>query len=107
MNAIMSILQNSEAVWKSGLKAIIVAVILLLLKGIFRQLKSLNNSLKSISGNMQAYFDVILTEEEEPEKELPKENESMNGNPAIEAEAIKKREEEEKLFNAVLQEYFS
>ena len=53
---------------------------------------------------MQAYFDVILTEEEESESEQHMEKEEEI---RAKIEALKKQEEDEQIFNAVLQEYFS
>ena len=107
MNAIIGIIQDYGEALKLGMIGATAVIILFLLAGILRQLKRLNESLKSITGNMQAYFDVILTEDAESEKEAVEETKESSVNRQAEIEALKKREEEEKLFNAVLQEYFS
>lgn len=104
MSKIIHILQTYEDIWKAGLAMIFAVIVLLLLAAILRQIKGLNKSLKSITTNMQAYFDVIMAEE--PQTEEVKEGEVQEDN-SKKAEALREREEQEKLFNAVLQEYFS
>lgn len=104
MTTIMHILQNYGEVWKIGIITFMSILILLVLAGIFRQIKRLNQSLKSITDNMQAYFNVILTDEPETEKQEEAESEE---DIRAQVEAMKKKEEEETLFNAVLREYFS
>lgn len=111
MDSIMNFFQTYEEIWKIGLAVVSAVVIFVLLAGILRQIKKLNANLKSITTNMQAYFDVILTEEEEQDSEknpevFAKEDEKQEELQA-DIETLKKQEEEEKLFNAVLQEYFS
>lgn len=104
MYTIIEILQNYGEIAHLGLGAVFGIAILCLLAGMLKQIKKLNASLKSITGNMQAYFDVILTEEEESDsgQHIEKEEEIRE-----KIEALKKKEEDEQIFNAVLQEYFS
>lgn len=104
MNTVTEILQNYGEIANIGLEAVIGIAMLCLLTGILKQIKRLNASLKSITSNMQAYFDVILTEEGEPdgEQQIEKEEEIR-----AKIEELKKQEENEQIFNAVLQEYFS
>lgn len=104
MNTVTEILQNYGEIAIIGLEAVLGIAMLCLLIGILKQIKKLNASLKSITANMQAYFDVILTEEEESDngQHMEKEEEIR-----AKIEALKKQEEDEQIFNAVLQEYFS
>lgn len=104
MNSVTEILQNYGEIANIGLEAVIGIAMLCLLTGVLKQIKRLNESLKSITANMQAYFDVILTEEEESdgEQQMEKEEEIR-----AKIEELKKQEENEQIFNAVLQEYFS
>lgn len=103
MYTVIDILQNYGEIAHLGLEAVVGIVILCLLAGMLKQIKRLNASLKSITGNMQAYFDVILTEEEsDSEQHIEKEEEIR-----AKIEELKKKEEDEQIFNAVLQEYFS
>ena len=65
---------NSEILTKAAIVALSL-LILFYLARILRQIKRLNRSLGSITENIQAYFDVILQEEEpkmqkEPEEEV-------------------------------------
>lgn len=87
------------------------------LSRILRQIKKLNRSLTSITNNIQAYFDVIMQEEPQAQEE-PQEQNQQYGNvqknmhdERTEEEQNQiidsKRQEEEEVFNAVLQEYFS
>lgn len=103
MYTVIDILQNYGEIAHLGLEAVVGIAILCLLAGMLKQIKRLNTSLKSITGNMQAYFDVILTEEEsDSEQHIEKEEEIR-----AKIEELKKKEEDEQIFNAVLQEYFS
>lgn len=87
-----------------------------LLARVLRQIKRLNKSLGNITENIQAYFDVILMEEEE-EKGQEKEQEpeplqapvhtAQEGGQQADAKQDFDKEEKEEIFNAVLQEYFS
>lgn len=112
MDSIINIFQTYQEIWKISLTAVIAVIVFALLAGILRQIKRLNTSLKSITTNMQTYFDVILTEEPEADGEKnPEQTEEQNGEQGkelqVNLENLKKKEEEEKLFNAILQEYFS
>lgn len=104
MSTVTEVLQNYGEIANIGLKTVIGIAMLCLLTGILKQIKRLNTSLKSITANMQAYFDVILTEEGEPNgaQHMEKEEEIR-----AKIEQLKKQEEDEQIFNAVLQEYFS
>lgn len=87
-----------------------------LLARVLRQIKRLNKSLGNITENIQAYFDVILREEEE-DKGLEKNQEpeplpvpvhtTQEGGQEVSAKQDFDKEEKEEIFNAVLQEYFS
>ncbi len=87
------------------------------LSRILRQMKKLNRSLASITNNIQAYFDVIMQEEAQEQGELPPqesphgyEQKNMYDEHTKEEQDLiedSKRKEEEEVFNAVLQEYFS
>ncbi len=104
MMTIIHILQDYQEIWKTGLAALVLILVLTLLSRILKQMRKLNESLKSITTNMQAYFDVILTEDKELEESIQEDTEESIRAKVAE---LKKKEEEEKLFNAVLQEYFS
>lgn len=83
--------------------------LLIALSRILKQIKRLNQSLGRITGSMQEYFEVILKEETEQEEEAEMEAVRMERE-EYEQKALKeeqKKIEDEKLFNAVLQEYFS
>lgn len=111
MDTIINLLQNNWEMWRDGLVLLFALTGLFLLGGTFRQMKKLNKSLNSITANMQEYFNVILNEEEEPEEKQLEDRmqEEADEEKEIQAkiENLKKQEEQEKLFNAVLQEYFS
>lgn len=100
--------------------AAIVAMGLILaisLSRILRQIKKLNRSLASITNNIQAYFDVIMQEESSVQEEQTAQEEQhgykqknmYDEHTEEERNLIEdsKRKEEEEVFNAVLQEYFS
>lgn len=87
-----------------------------LLARVLRQIKRLNKSLGNITENIQAYFDVILREEEEEKgQEQEQEQEPLptpvhsvqEGGQETGAKQDFDKEEKEEIFNAVLQEYFS
>jgi hypothetical protein len=88
---------------------LLALIALMLLIGILRQIKRLNKGLGNIIGNIQAYFDVILREEEEEEQSVQVQAQVQDAQEekgqALEKE--QKKMEEEQLVNAVLQEYFS
>ena len=103
--------------WALGTAGAVLAGLILLfyLARILRQIKRLNKSLGSIAENIQAYVDVVMSEEEEAEEAAEKnsaEREQARGQ-RQEAEPYQqiaqdlKRMEDEQLFNSVLQEYFS
>ena len=81
----------------------------------FKADKRLNKSLGSIAENIQAYVDVVMSEEEEAEEAAEKnsaEREQARGQrqeaePYQQIAQEQKRMEDEQLFNSVLQEYFS
>lgn len=87
------------------------------LSRILRQIKKLNRSLASITNNIQAYFDVIMQEESSVQEEQTAQEEQhgyeqknmYDEHTEEERNLIEdsKRKEEEEVFNAVLQEYFS
>lgn len=119
MEELIRFCQRYQGLLKEAAFVLMGLLILLLLARILRQIKRLNRSLGDIIGNVQAYFDVILSDEEEEETEpeavrgpvqIHKSEETREDNREkreLTAEQEKKKAEDEKLFNAVLQEYFS
>ena len=112
MEELINFWQKYNEILNGAVIILMGLLIVIFLTRILRQIKRLNKSLGSITGNIQAYFDVILKEEEEMEEEQQsskmvqaqeKEGERKEGLSAQE----QKKMEDEKLFNAVLQEYFS
>ncbi len=104
---------NSEILTKAAIVALSLLVLFYLAR-ILRQIKRLNRSLGSITENIQAYFDVILQEEEPKMQKEPEEEvavaataESCTGENEDAGEQKLTKQEEEEVFNAVLQEYFS
>ena len=104
--------------WALGTAGAVLAGLILLfyLARILRQIKRLNKSLGNITENIQAYFDVILREDEEEkgqEKEQGQEpmaapvHTAQEGGQETPAKQDFDKEEKEEIFNAVLQEYFS
>ncbi len=114
MEELLSFLQSYSEIL-TGAAIIVMGLLLLIFSArILKQIKRLNQSLKSITDNMQAYFDVILQEDshipEEPEEpvrvpEAAKSETVAHEEPAMDQEL--KKQQEEEVFNAVLQEYFS
>ena len=110
MEELLQIAQTYRWILAAGAAALMGLVLMTYLSRILRQIKRLNKSLGSISENMQAYMDVVLSEEEETEEEArvqagqPRNMEPVQKAPLSEE---RKRMEDEKLFNSVLQEYFS
>ncbi len=111
----ISILQTyNEVLTVASIVAVGLILAITLLR-ILRQIKRLNRSLSGITQNVQAYFDVIMQEEPEaqgePEAaEVAKMQGDLQGrSPEDESllEQEQRKQEEEELFNAVLQEYFS
>lgn len=115
MEELIRFCQRYQGLLKEAALVLMGLLILLLLARILRQIKRLNRSFGDIIGNVQAYFDVILRdeEEEEPKQQLvqihkmEETEESVRDKQELTAEQEKKKAEDEKLFNAVLQEYFS
>jgi hypothetical protein len=110
MEELLQLAQTYRWILAAGAAALMGLVLMTYLSRILRQIKRLNKSLGSISENMQAYMDVVLSEEEETEEEArvqagqPRNMEPVQKAPLSEEQ---KRMEDEKLFNSVLQEYFS
>ncbi len=115
MEELIRFCQRYQGLLKEAALVLMGLLILLLLARILRQIKRLNRSLGDIIGNVQAYFDVILRDEEEEElvrepmqiHKMEETREDSRDKRELTAEQEKKKEEDEKLFNAVLQEYFS
>lgn len=110
MDAVLQVLQDYNKIIVEGTAVLAVLTGLILLARILKHLKRLNRSLNSITGNMQAYFDVILSEDiQEEDCEEVKAAEQGQTAEIRKARVTEqqKREEEEKIVNAVLQEYFS
>ena len=101
--------------WALGTAGAVLAGLILLfyLARILRQIKRLNKSLRNISENIQAYVDVVLSEEEETEEQndmamaRPETPHRREPEPYTQFSEEQKRIEDERLFNSVLQEYFS
>lgn len=100
----------------TGVALIVLGIVLaFILSRVLNQIKRLNRSLSSITKNVQAYFDVIMQEEPEVQEESQESGrrpqEALQGRYAEREESSVERElreqEEEEVFNAVLQEYFS
>lgn len=110
MDKIMSFLQNYNEILTGAAIVLMSFVLIIFLARILRQIKRLNRSLGSITENIQAYIEVILQEEPQNLEETEVHPEPVHSagteeeNELLEQE--RKRQEEE-VFNAVLQEYFS
>ncbi|EOS26888.1 hypothetical protein C806_00480 [Lachnospiraceae bacterium 3-1] len=105
----MFFLQKYQEILIKGAVILIGLIAMLLLIGILRQIKKLNKGFRNITENIQAYFDVILREEEEEEEKLASAQVHSERNEEKKESLDKehKKMEDEKLVNAVLQEYFS
>lgn len=109
----ISFLQTYSEILTGAAVVVLGLLLMIFLARILRQIKRLNRSLGSITGNMQAYFDVILREDgqipedEETENTRKLSQEQSKDNKALLMEQERRKQEEEKVFNAVLQEYFS
>lgn len=112
----ISFLQMYDEILTEAALVVLAMVLVIILVRVLRQIKRLNRSLSSITENVQAYFDVIMQEEsetsgEKPVQERQQTQEVQQSNQAETEESLIEREyrkqEEEKVFNAVLQEYFS
>lgn len=112
METLINFWQKYDGILTEAAVLLIGLLGVILLARVLRQIKRLNKNLGNITGNVQAYMDVILKEEaeyeEEPEMVQARAEERENKETE---EAVLEREhqkmEDEKLFNAVLQEYFS
>ena len=88
-------------------------ILTIILLRILRQIKRLNRSLQSITNNIQAYFDVIMQEEvpKQDEEEISEEQALLQRKTIEDMETFveqeRRKQEDEEVFNAVLQEYFS
>ena len=113
MEEVLFYLQRYDEILIRAIAIFAGLIVLLYLARILRQIKRLNKSLGNITEKIKAYFDVILREEEEYEEDVKPEAEPVQVHTGeqeklkMSAEQEKKRLEDEKLFNAVLQEYFS
>ena len=112
METLINFWQKYDGILTEAAVLLIGLLGVILLARVLRQIKRLNKNLGNITGNVQAYMDVILKEEaeyeEEPEMVQARAEERENKETeeaALEREHQKM--EDEKLFNAVLQEYFS
>ena len=118
----ISILQTYSEILTGAAVVVMGLFLAFFLIRILRQIKRLNRSLGSITENIQAYFDVILQEEPEEENQmnmaenrqeaqkepaLAQSKEEKTDDSESPAEQELRKQEEEKVFNAVLQEYFS
>ncbi len=111
MEELMSFLQTYSEILTGAAIIVMGLLLMLFLMGILRQIKRLNKSLGSITANMQAYFDVILQEEEPAPEEPVKVQEATKSESGESEENLVEQklteQEQEEVFNAVLQEYFS
>ena len=110
----INILQNYDGILTVAAVLVMGLILEFYLIRILRQIKRLNLNLGSITQNIQEYFDVIMQEEPQIISEEKKEpepvmiqskEESVDSESLVEQEL--RKQEEEKVFNAVLQEYFS
>lgn len=106
----ISFLQMNKGILTEAAVIVLGLLLVIFLARILRQIKKLNRSLSSITKNVQEYFDVIMQEEpqvqEEPQAQEALQSRRMDeGQSSLERE--QRKQEEEKVFNAVLQEYFS
>lgn len=105
----IKVLQNHGEILTGAAIILIGLFLVITLSRILKQIKRLNQSLGNITGSMQEYFEVILKEDMEEEEEtearaVQMEKEEHEKRASKEEQ---KKLEDEKLFNAVLQEYFS
>ena len=115
MEELLQFAQTYKEILAVAGAAFLVLLLFTYLIRILRQIKRLNKSLGSIAENIQAYVDVVMSEEEEAEEAAEKnsaEREQARGQrqeaePYQQIAQEQKRMEDEQLFNSVLQEYFS
>ena len=112
----VSILQTHSEVLTVASIVVMGLILAISLSRILRQIKRLNRSLTSITDNIQAYFDVIMQEEpqDQGQQQMQGKQQRQENARSQRAEAETeptdldyKKQEEEEVFNAVLQEYFS
>ena len=110
----VSILQTHSEVLTVASIVMMGVILAISLSRILSQIKQLNRSLTSITDNIQAYFDVIMQEEPQDQgqqqvqgQRQTQENARSQHAEAEPSELDYKKQEEEEVFNAVLQEYFS
>ncbi len=113
----ISILQTYSEVLTVASIVMVGLILAISLSRILRQIKRLNRSLTSITKNIQAYFDVIMQEEAQVQEETTVQDaqkqytqEDVQGECAKagqDEKELENRRQEEEVFNAVLQEYFS
>ncbi len=113
MEELLQFAQTYKEILAVAGAAFLVLLLFTYLIRILRQIKRLNKSLRNISENIQAYVDVVLSEEEETEEQndmamaRPETPHRREPEPYTQFSEEQKRIEDERLFNSVLQEYFS
>lgn len=111
----LSFLQSHSEILTGAAMVVLGLVLTIILARILRQIKRLNRSLLSITENVQAYFDVIMSDEPQSQEEMQAyKGQTQN---AVQSSVVsgaesrieqeRKKQEDEAVFNAVLQEYFS
>ena len=109
----VSILQTHSEVLTVASIVVMGVILAISLSRILRQIKKLNRSLTSITDNIQAYFDVIMQEEpqDQGQQQVQGQRQTQENARSQHAEAepseLDYKKQEEEVFNAVLQEYFS
>ena len=113
MEEVLFYLQRYDEILIRAIAIFAGLIVLLYLARILRQIKRLNRSLQSITNNIQAYFDVIMQEEvpKQDEEEISEEQALLQRKTIEDMETFveqeRRKQEDEEVFNAVLQEYFS
>lgn len=116
MLAVIDFLQSYSRILTGAAIGILALILVVFLAKILKQIKRLNRSLSSVTGNIQEYFDTILDDTPEVKMaqetiKITKEERDMllseSVHKAPNTQNTHKKEEDEKVFNAVLQEYFS
>lgn len=116
METLVNFWQKYDGILPEAAVLLIGLLGVILLARMLRQIKRLNKNLGNITGNVQAYMDVILKEETEYEEDSKAETMQAQTEEkerretkeaAMELEQEQQKIEDEALFNAVLQEYFS
>ncbi len=113
MDKWISFLQSHNEILTGAVILLLGLILTIILLRILRQIKRLNRSLQSITNNIQAYFDVIMQEEvpKQDEEEISEEQALLQRKTIEDMETFveqeRRKQEDEEVFNAVLQEYFS